>query len=208
MTRSVKQRLAALALGSHQPNLNRRTAAFLFDRGVSWQPSEPSKRRHLLALLKARGHETFVEAGTYVGDTVAFLRPHVRKIVSVELDDRLYAYAAARFAGDPSVEIRHGDALAEIPRALRESADPPLVYVDAHFSGPGTAVGTDIEPAPTLLSLLGDAAPDGTTLVVDDLRLFGASPTYPRLETLTATAREAFPTAAIRVGLDSLVIEA
>lgn len=46
-------------------------------------------------------------------------------------------------------------------------------------------------------------------MVIDDLRLFGSGRVgFPQLDAITAAAREAFPAAVIRIGLDSIVVEA
>jgi hypothetical protein len=72
-----------------------------------------------------------------------------------------------------------------------------------------TGAGEEIEPAASILARLGAArTPAGTTIVVDDLRLFGLHPDFPGLDELVDRARQGFPDARIRVGLDSLVIEA
>jgi hypothetical protein len=42
----------------------RRKAAADFLSGRAWHPTGQAKRRHLLALLRSRGHDTFVESGT------------------------------------------------------------------------------------------------------------------------------------------------
>jgi hypothetical protein len=167
------------------------------------------KASHLLNVFQRRGHRVFVEAGTYRGNTVAFFVSHADQITSVELDDGLYADAVRRFAAQPKVTIVHGDALTEIPRLVAEVSSPPLVFLDGHFSGPGTAAGTQMEPSKAMLPALGEAAPPGTTVVIDDLRMFGSRiHGFPQLDELTAVAREAFPDAHIRTGLDSIVIEA
>jgi hypothetical protein len=46
--------------------------------------------------------------------------------------------------------------------------------------------------------------PSGTSIVVDDLRLFGRGDGFPGLD--SSGARNAFPGAAIHVGVDCLVI--
>ena len=44
--------------------------------------------------------------------------------------------------------------------------------------------------------------------MIDDLRMFGSGQLgYPQLDAITAAARAAFPTALIRAGLDSIVVE-
>jgi hypothetical protein len=82
------------------------------------------------------------------------------------------------------------------------------VFLDGHFSGHGTAQSEEMEPAESTLRRLADVTPAGTTVVIDDLRLFGSGLVgFPQLDAVTAAARAAFPTAVIRAGLDSIVVE-
>jgi hypothetical protein len=193
--------------GSLEPT--NRLAAVAWARGAPGPgPTASAKHRHLLDVFRQRGHRVFVEAGTYRGNTVAFFLPHADQITSVELHEGLYADAVRRFAGQPRVTIVQGDALTEIPRIVAGLSEPPLVFLDGHFSEHGTAAGTEMEPARAMLPALGRAAPPGTTVVIDDLRLFGSgSHGFPQLDELTSAAREGFPEATIRTGLDSVVIE-
>ena len=94
----------------------------------------------------------------------------------------------------------------EIPKVVGTLDSRPLGWRDGHFSGVGTASGEEPEPAASILQLLGPVAPIGSTIVVDDLRLFG-TPEYADLYELIHSARTAFAHARIRTGLDSLVIE-
>jgi hypothetical protein len=184
-------------------------AAFLWFSG--WHlggPPPMAKRRNLLSILKARDHKIFIEAGTYKGATTAWFARHADNVVSVELDDGLFEAAQRRFANTPNVAIIHGDSMTEIPKIVANCPTPPLVFLDGHYSGPGTAVGEEMEPAQSTLSGLANVAPPGSTIVIDDLRLFGSGITeFPQLDEITAAAREAFPDALIRVGLDSIVVE-
>jgi hypothetical protein len=183
-----------------------RTAA-MFATGRSCLPPQSAKRAHLLRLLKERRHTVFVESGTYLGDTVAFISKHADEVVSVELHDELWRRAAERFADVPNVEIQHGDALDLVPAIVAGLGAPPLIWLDGHYSGEGTAVGRENEPAAAILRSLGDVSPLGTTVVIDDLRLFGTGH-YARLDELVRSAALSFPQARVRTGLDSLVIEA
>jgi hypothetical protein len=173
-------------------------------------PTPEEKRAHLLALLQGRGHRVFVESGTYLGDSTAFLRPHVDRIVTVEVEPKLHADAVRRFAGDPAIEVVLGDALEVIPAIARELTEPALIWLDGHFSGGVTGQGEYVEPAPAILDAFASAPPPaGSTIVVDDLRMFGRDPEpWPSLDGLVAAARLAFPKANVYCGLDSLVIEA
>jgi hypothetical protein len=170
-------------------------------------PAPEAKREHLLGIFQRRGHEVLVESGTYLGDTVEFFRPHARSIVSVEVEPKLCADAVRRFRGDSSIKIVEGDALTLLPGIVARCESPPLVWLDGHFSGGVTGQGAEVEPAPAILAALG--APTGTTVVVDDLRMFGRDPApWPSLDRLVLAARTAMPAARIYCGLDSLVIEA
>jgi predicted O-methyltransferase YrrM len=179
-----------------------------FDAGFVDLPSPRAKRQHLLRLFRGRGHVNFVEAGTYLGDTVAFFQPHGQRIISVEIDEQLWRRASKRFSDDPRIEIVKGDAEDEIPRILGELGAPALVWLDGHYSGEGTSRGKQFEPAVAILERLGETrvAP-GTTIAIDDLRLFGRLHEYPSLEQLTSAADAAWPQATVYAGLDSLVIE-
>lgn len=176
-----------------------------FDSGTDSRPSEVVKRRHLLRLFQERGHSILVESGTYMGGTVDFFLPHAAEIVSVELDDRLYAAARERFAGHAHVRIVHGDSRDAIPAEVARAQSAPLVWLDGHWSGTGTALGDEPEPALTILQRLAQAPLlAGTTIVVDDVRLLGREGAPP-LEDVVAAAAGLSSSASLSIGFDSLV---
>jgi hypothetical protein len=185
----------------------RRLSVVQFAVGWKIHPSEHIKRRYLRRVFEDRGHDVLVESGTYLGDTVASFEQHARLVVSVELHPGLYERACRRFAGNPKVRLLHGDGVEVIPRVVAELDAPPLIWLDGHYSKEGTARGDEMEPALTLLARLGPVTKPGTTVVIDDLRMFGAHSEVPCLEDLLRVAREAFPQATIHTGMDSLVIE-
>lgn len=171
-------------------------------------PPAIAKQSHLLNMLRSRGHSIFVEAGTYMGETTAFFAQRVEQVFSVELHDGLFAAAERRFAKQPNVTLVHGDSLVEVPKIVASCQTPPLVFLDGHFSGAGTAEGMEMEPAESTLRQLSGVTPPGTTIVIDDLRLFGSGLAgFPQLDAISTAARDAFPRAVIRAGLDSIVVE-
>jgi hypothetical protein len=188
----------------------RLAAVYRYDAGQLNSPADHAKRRHLLRLFNTRKHEVLVESGTYLGGTVAFMLPHARKIVSVEIEPSLYEEARRRFAGEPKVELHLGDAASLIPELVAGLDEPALIWLDGHFTGGvNTVRGEAVEPAPGILESLGRLElPRGTTVVVDDLRLFGRGDGFPQLDELAQAARAAFAEATIAVGIDSLVVEA
>ena len=171
-------------------------------------PTDAAKREHLLSLFRRRNHRLLIESGTYLGGTVEFFLPHAERIISIEVEPGLHEAARERFAGQASVELLLGDALDILPALVAGAALPPLVWLDGHFSGGVTGCGAEVEPAPTILERLATLhVPAGTSIVIDDLRLFGRDDTFPGLDELIAMARRAFPAGGIYLGLDSLVIE-
>lgn len=172
-----------------------------------WPPSEEVKRLHLLNVFVERGHEVFVESGTYLGGTVDFFLAHARRIFSVELAPKLFADAAERFAGAPHVTILEGDATVHVPRIVADLDEPPLIFLDGHYSCGETACGDEVEPALTILCLLGEAGvPDGTTIVIDDVRTFQSRGVQLSLEELVGACRRCFPHAEIYCNVDALVV--
>jgi hypothetical protein len=178
-----------------------------YDAGKLDAPSERAKRRALDRLYREGGHDSFLEAGTYFGDTVEYFLPIARRIISVEIDPTLHADAATRFARYEHVTVLHGDALTVIPKVLAEDGGSYLVWLDGHCSGGVTGQGEEFEPAPSILEQLANLTfPWGLTVVIDDLRLFGRHPMMPSLESLIASARKGLPQAHILLGIDSLVL--
>ena len=173
-----------------------------------WPPSDDVKRLHLLTLFSERGHEIFIESGTYLGGTVRAFAPHARRIFSIELAPKLYADAAAAFAGVPHVTIIEGDATQHVPRLVADLDEPPLIFLDGHYSCGETACGDEIEPALTIIRLLADqGVPPGTTIVIDDLRSFhGGGSMAISIVDLVTTCREAFPECVLHCNVDSLVV--
>ena len=201
----------ALSVGANADSMEptRRAASYGWIQGNPLvSPPAIAKQRHLLRVFQQRRHEVFVEAGTYKGETTAFFVLYAKHIFTVELHDGLYAAAVRRFADQPNVSLVHGDSLVEIPRVVADCSTPPLVFLDGHFSGAGTAQGTEMEPAEATLGPLSEVTPAGTTIVIDDLRLFGSGKFgFPELDAITSAARRAFPGSNIRTGMDSIVIE-
>ena len=189
---------------------DRAAAARHFDAGRVHGPAPITRRRHLRDLARERGARSFIESGTYRGDTVAFLAGEVARTWSIEIEPRLHAAAVSRFAGREDVTILHGDATEHVPRLLlHEASHPALVFLDGHWSGGITGRGDVVEPAVLILERLrGHALAPGTTVVVDDVRLFGAEDGFPTLEALLEAAEATFPGSSRTVELDALVIRA
>lgn len=143
------------------------------------------KQQLMLTYLGNRKNYTFVESGTFKGETVEAMSPHFSEVISVELMENLFLDARERFRDASNVRIIHGDS-AQVFSSLLDTIHGPVMYwLDGHYSGKGTALAADTQ-CPILGELeaiIKRANPDDIILI-DDARLFGWRSGYPSLKKL------------------------
>ena len=113
------------------------------------QPSPPPHAVKLQVIKKYfnKGRiTTFIETGTFMGDTVEEMKGIAGKIYSIELDEFLYLRAKKFFSSAKNVTILQGDSGVVIERLLKDITKPALFWLDAHYSGTGTARGRKDTP--------------------------------------------------------------
>ncbi len=72
---------------------------------------DPNMARWITDQLEAGPGDTVVEVGPGTGALTGHLAGRVRRLVLIEFDSRLAAWLKERFAGDPTVEVHHADAV-------------------------------------------------------------------------------------------------
>jgi hypothetical protein len=159
--------------------------------GCPAPPPAAFKRRFLRNLAKRNRLQVFVETGTLHGDTVDALKGDFLELHSIELDNELFLKAQARFRDSPNVYLHKGNSGEELPKILAQLRQPALVWLDAHYSGPGTALGT--EDTPVLKELAAVSAhpfKHKHVIVIDDARDFLGVEIdgYPRLDEIRSYA--------------------
>ena len=170
-------------------------------------PHGYSKYRILRDRARRHGCNVLVETGTWEGTTTARCAARFDAVLSVELDPALAARARERFAGNPKVHLFEGDVVERLP-AMMEKAAPlgrALVFLDAHYSGPGTAKGKVDEPAIEALHALAPFARSIGCILVDDFRTFDGEH-GPRLSELFATTEKLFPGWTVEVAHDQVAL--
>lgn len=130
--------------------------------------------------------KTFVETGTYLGQTVELVRRtrKFEKIISIELNDELWSKADKYFKSEPHIEIQHGDSvdqMVKICEALKNADEAATFWLDAHASGPLSGGKTGPSPLVQELEAIRDTGRNDHTIFIDDLRLFG-SPEWDYLD--------------------------
>lgn len=133
---------------------------------------------------------TWVETGTYHGDTTAVLAAAARQVISLEPADALHAAAQVRFRATPNVELLHATSEAAFPTLLPRLEGGVCFWLDGHFSGGATFKGPNDTPIMAELEAIAPHLPrwPRVAVLVDDLRLFTgavhAYGPYPPLRTL------------------------
>jgi len=150
----------------------------------------PVKRMVLSAYLKRYGLTQFIETGTYLGDTLAYIAQQKSvHATSIELDEGYYRAAKQRFVGYPNVTILQGDSGKLLPEQVRQLQAPALFWLDDHYSGDDTGKGELDTPVSAELEAILDSPVKGHVVLIDDARCFDVTQDYPYLDRLLETVR-------------------
>jgi FkbM family methyltransferase len=156
----------------------------------------------LRALRDDFGLTTFVETGTFRGDTTAVAAGIFESVHSFELSPELHANALKRFSSKANVHLHHGDSAELLPGILASGLrEKILFWLDGHFSGGPTAQGKVNTPILDEIRAIAAAGIKDCIVLVDDLRCFQKSGPgtplsltgYPTIWELREALRAIFP---------------
>ncbi len=145
--------------------------------------------------------KVLVETGTYHGYMVNKRQADFKRIYSIELDDVLYQAATAKFKPFNHIKIINGDSAIVLPNILAELTEPALFWLDAHYSGTGTAKGDLDTPILKELAVLAKSE-FRHVILIDDARLFNGSNDYPVLKNLIDFVLSSFSDYRVQVNSD------
>jgi hypothetical protein len=150
----------------------------------------PIKRIVIKHYLKKYDIKKFIESGTHIGDTVAYVASNLGiKVISIELDDLLFAKAKKRFASNSNIEIMHGDSSLILPKIISNTSDATLFWLDGHFSGNGTSCGATHSPIESEIDAILKLGGRQNVVLIDDVRCFDGCDGYIRLDLLLEKIR-------------------
>lgn len=126
--------------------------------------------------LKQYGNgDTFVETGTYLGDTIWLaLEIGFKTIHSIELNDQLFLNAKKLFNHKNQVMIWNGDSVDCLPKIMGMINGPATFWLDAHASGPLKGGKSGGSPVLDELNIIKKHSCKEHTIFIDDRRLFGS----------------------------------
>lgn len=149
-------------------------------------PSPPLvKQRMLRAVAKEHKLRVLVETGTYLGDTAFACRNHFQMIYTIELDPILYQRAERRLGRYRHIKTLHGDSATILPTIVGSLNEPTLFWLDAHYSGTGTARGEQETPIERELSTILENSSLHHFILIDDCRHFDGTHDYPTIDDIS-----------------------
>lgn len=136
---------------------------------------------------------TWIETGTYRGDTTEFLAGLSGSVVSIEPDETLFRRASERFRGDPRIQLVNEPSESVIDSILQRTGGSVCLWLDGHFSGLGTYHGTEDTPIRQELHAIEAVVQTKARLavLVDDFRDFPARVEDERVKTSSYPTRDA-----------------
>ena len=159
-----------------------------------WEAPSPDFVKRQVLLRNGWPNATWVETGTFMGQTTALLAQHAAQVVSIEPEPTLCAKAKERFAAQANVHIVHGLSEAVFPKLLPMINGAVNFWLDGHYSAGVTHKGPIDTPIRQELAAI-DAQLSrwgAVCICIDDLRLCTSTDpqfdAYPPLEELVAWA--------------------
>lgn len=174
-------------------------------KGAPLPPPHAYKISTLRRYREAYGLRILVETGTFMGDMIEAQKTCFDRLISVELSEELHRKARQRFAGDPNVELLQGDSGQLIGGIVASLQQPALFWLDGHYSGGETALGSTQTPIVNeLKAVLGSPLPH--VVLIDDARCFNGTQDYPDLASLKTLAQQLKPGSSFEVEHDLIRI--
>ncbi len=154
---------------------------------------QENKRKYIKeTYIKRPDISTFIETGTWMGDTVNFVINDFKNIYSIELSEEYANKAKLRFKNKTNVKIIAGDSAKELPTLIKQTDGPCVFWLDGHYSYGNTAKSNKETPILEELRPVLKMEQDHIILI-DDARLFIGTHNYPWLLNLARFVRKTNP---------------
>lgn len=122
--------------------------------------------------------DTFVEAGTYMGDSAIAVSTLFTKVITIERDPVVYDASQKRLSSHPNITAFLGCTRNHIVNHL-SSSDRVLFWLDAHWTFGINNQQFDECPILDELALIQNATLENFVILIDDARLFLSPPPKP-----------------------------
>jgi hypothetical protein len=131
----------------------------------------------VIFLKKHFNINTFVETGTFRGDSAAWAAQHFEQVYTIEAHAPLWEAAQNRYSSLSNITFIHGSSPERL-RILLPKLDNALFWLDAHWCGK-TAGEDDECPLLAELEAIRERKIANPVILIDDARLFLSPPPPP-----------------------------
>lgn len=178
-------------------------------------PDYAVKRKTIIELsTQYHCKEVFIETGTYMGDTVEFLKHDFNRLFSIELNEDLAAKAAKRFSNDAKVTIVQGDSATQLAAILSDIKSPVAFWLDGHYSSEFqsgdeyivTGKGEKDTPVMEELIQISQHPVKNHMILIDDARLFNGNDDYPTKQQVSEFVKQNLPNHSFSIKKDIIRI--
>jgi hypothetical protein len=146
----------------------------------------------LLSECRRIGATWFIETGTYLGDTLWFMRS-VDHIFSIEVQPDLARLAELRFKRHPKIKVLQGDSADQLEHIVKKIDGPCLFWLDGHYSAGITGRGSKDCPIFEEIAAIASGSKHLHSIMIDDARCFGSDPNYPEIAEFKRVSDALFP---------------
>ena len=122
-----------------------------------------------------RKFDTFVETGTWKGETIFAVESFFDKLYTIEIMKKLSDEARDRYFGN-KITFVNGDSSFEIAKLSKELEGDTIFFLDGHWSKLDTGMGKKEIPLIEELDGINKYFKHAAIIIIDDFRLFGCGP--------------------------------
>ena len=178
-------------------------------------PEYGVKRKTIIDLSKQyKCTEVFIETGTYMGDTIEYLKNDFKRLFSIELNEDLALKASKRFSGEPKIKIVQGDSATQLASILSSISTPAAFWLDGHYSSEFqlgdeyivTGKGEKDTPVMEELIEISRHPIKNHVILIDDARLFNGKDDYPTKQQVEEFVKQKLPNHSVSIKKDIIRI--
>jgi len=141
-------------------------------KGSPLPPPHELKQSVLIDFAISHNLKIFVETGTFKGAMVEAVLDYFNQLYSVELSKPLFNEAKKKFKNQKKVRLYQGDSKKRLKEIVLILKEPALFWLDAHYSGEGTAEGDEWSPVLEEVKIISKSKMVGHVVLIDDARGF------------------------------------
>ena len=122
-----------------------------------------------------REFRSFIETGTYYGETIFQMEPMFDKLHTIEVKPEYYQDVKRRYSGN-KINFLLGDSSNVFKTLLPTINEPTIFFLDGHWSADDTGRGEKDCPLIEELTIINEKFASSAVIIIDDRRLFGKGP--------------------------------